>query len=137
MIFELHSTLARDTLPVASLALCELRLMNDARYPWCILVPRVPGIREWHHLSDPDQARLMAEVGQVSEVLEALPGITKLNVGALGNIVEQLHVHVLGRHPEDAAWPGPVWGQGSARPYVTGTADGLINLLRQKTGSGR
>ena len=136
MTFELHPALARDTLPVASLGLCELLLMNDARYPWCILVPRVPGISEWHHLPDPDQVRLLTEIRQVSEVLETLPGITKLNVGALGNIVKQLHVHVLGRHPEDAAWPGPVWGRGSAQPYARGAADGLIQRLRQPTGTG-
>lgn len=134
MSFELHPTLARDTLPVASLALSELLLMNDARYPWCILVPRVAGITEWHHLPASSQALLMTEITKVSEVLEVLPGITKLNVGALGNRVPQLHIHVLGRHPEDAAWPGPVWGAGSAEPYGPGAADSLIEQLRKATG---
>ena len=133
MSFQLHPTLARDTLPVASLELSELLLMNDARYPWCILVPRVADITEWHHLPAASQILLMTEIGRVSEVLEVLPGITKLNVGALGNRVPQLHIHVLARHPEDAAWPGPVWGAGSAEPYAPGAADGLIEQLRNGT----
>ncbi len=137
MTFELHPRLARDTLPVASLGLSELLLMNDARFPWCILVPRRAGLREWHHLPATEQTRLMAEIEQVSEVLEALPGITKLNVGALGNLVPQLHIHVLGRHPDDAAWPGPVWGAGSPEPYAPGAAEGLMNRLRRSVDTSR
>jgi diadenosine tetraphosphate (Ap4A) HIT family hydrolase len=134
MSFELHPQLARDTLPVARLRVSELLLMNDARFPWCILVPRIAGLTEWHHLTEASLAGVTAEIHAVSLVLEALPGITKLNVGALGNRVSQLHIHVLGRHPDDAAWPGPVWGQGTARPYAPGAADELLARLRNGVG---
>lgn len=130
MTFKLHSQLASDTLPVASLALSELLLMNDARFPWCILVPRRPDVREWHHLSEADQLQVMREVSAVSEVLESLPGTSKLNVGALGNRVAQLHIHVVARHPGDAAWPDPVWGFGSASAYAEEAAAALLRLLR-------
>ena len=130
MSFELHPILARDTLPVASLTQSELLLMNDRRFPWCILVPRIAGVAEWHHLPDAAQQMLMKEIVAVSGFLEALPEITKLNVGALGNRVPQLHIHVLGRHPEDPAWPDPVWGFGKAEPYEPGTAEELIESIR-------
>ena len=129
MRFELHPQLAADTLQVASLDLSELRLMNDARFPWCILVPRVPDISEWHHLPQDQQSAVMAEISAVSDVIEALPGITKLNVGALGNRVPQLHIHVLGRHPDDAAWPDPVWGFGTPERYDTDAADDFVAQL--------
>lgn len=128
--FELHPTLARDTLPVAILSTSELRLMNDARFPWCILIPRIHGLTEWHHLPVLAQESLMVEMTSVSEVLLAESAITKLNVGALGNRVPQLHIHVLGRHPGDPAWPDPVWGFGSPQPYENGTAAALIARLR-------
>ncbi len=128
--FELHPVLARDTLPVAALPTAELRLMNDARFPWCILIPRIHGLTEWHHLPAEIYPPLMAEIKAVSEVLLAETGITKLNLGALGNRVPQLHIHVLGRHPDDPAWPDPVWGFGSPDPYPAGAADGLIARLR-------
>ena len=83
-----------------------------------------------HHLPADSQSLLMSEISRVSRTLEALPGITKINVAALGNRVPQLHVHVLGRHPEDATWPDPVWGAGSAEPYAAGAADALIERLR-------
>jgi diadenosine tetraphosphate (Ap4A) HIT family hydrolase len=130
MRFELHPQLAADTLQVASLDLSELRLMNDARFPWCILVPRVPDIAEWHHLPQHQQSILMSEISAVSNVIEALPGITKLNVGALGNRVPQLHIHVLGRHPDDAAWPDPVWGFGTPERYDADAAYGFAAQLR-------
>ena len=128
--FELHPTLAVDTLPVAVLASSELRLMNDARFPWCLLIPRIAGLTEWHQLPAPMHAPLMAEITAVSEVLLAEPAITKLNLGALGNRIPQLHIHVLGRHPQDPAWPDPVWGFGTAEPYGPDSATALIQRLR-------
>ena len=104
--------------------------MNDRRFPWCILVPRIAGISEWHHLPEAAQQTVMKEITAVSRFLEALPEITKLNVGALGNRVPQLHIHVLGRHPEDAAWPDPVWGFASAEPYEAANAGALIESIR-------
>ena len=130
MSFELHPVLARDTLPVRRLALSELLLMNDARFPWCILVPRIGGISEWHHLPASAQRTLMEEITLVSRFMEALPEVTKLNVGALGNRVPQLHIHVLGRHPQDAAWPEPVWGHGNPSPYPAAEASSLIESIR-------
>ena len=128
--FALHPVLAADTLPVASLGVSELLLMNDMRFPWCILVPRLPGLTEWHHL--PADARLpfFSEMDRVSRALLALPGITKINVGALGNRVPQLHVHVVGRHPTDAAWPGPVWGAGTAEAYDEASARRICEHVR-------
>ena len=130
MSFELHPVLARDTLPVAELGVSQLLLMNDVRFPWCILVPQVPGINEWHHLPEGQQETVMQEITAVSNFLEHLPNVSKLNVGALGNRVPQLHIHVLGRHPDDAAWPDPVWGFGRAVPYEARTAELLVRQLR-------
>ena len=130
MSFELHPVLARDTLPVVALGVSQLLLMNDARFPWCILVPRVPGITEWHHLEEAEQATVMQEITAVSSFLEHLPNVSKLNVGALGNRVPQLHIHVIGRHTEDPAWPDPVWGFGRAVPYAARAADLLVRQLR-------
>ncbi|MFM7120370.1 MAG: enoyl-CoA hydratase-related protein [Gammaproteobacteria bacterium] len=115
--FELHPQLAADCAVVGDLPLSRVLLMNDRRYFWCILVPRQADRRELHDLSAADGATLFAEIDQVSRAVQRLDDAHKINVGALGNKVPQLHVHVLGRHPTDAAWPGPVWGVGSAEPY--------------------
>jgi len=130
MSFALHPALASDTLAVASLDISELRLMNDARFPWCILVPRQPDISELHHLSSTERETVMQEITAVSQFLEHLPDISKLNVGALGNRVPQLHIHVVGRHPGDAAWPDPVWGFGTPVAYEPRDADLLVRQLR-------
>lgn len=126
--FELHARLAADCAVVGDLALCRLLAMNDARFPWCILVPRRAGLTELHQLTAADRPVLLDEIDAVSRALLGEPGIRKINVGALGNIVEQLHVHVVGRRPDDAAWPGPVWGSGDAEPY---TPEGLRALTQR------
>ena len=115
--FELDPRLAADTLPLGDLPLCRVLLMNDARYAWLILVPRLAGCTELDQLERPQRAQLMDEIAMASAVLRADPDVHKLNVGALGNVVRQLHVHVLARHPGDPAWPDPVWGHGRAEPY--------------------
>lgn len=115
--FTLHSTLARDTVEVARLPLCRALLMNDRRFPWLILVPEREAVREIHELSPADRTALIEEISRTSEALERLFQPDKLNVGALGNIVPQLHVHVVARAAGDPAWPGPVWGSGTAVPY--------------------
>ena len=112
MSFALDPRLAADTLAIGELGLSRLMLMNDARYPWLILVPRREGLRELVDLDRVERAELIEEIALVSEFLRALPGVDKLNVGALGNVVAQLHIHVVGRRVGDAAWPGPVWGAG-------------------------
>ncbi|MDB5429738.1 MAG: putative Diadenosine tetraphosphate (Ap4A) hydrolase [Caulobacter sp.] len=104
------------------LALCHVRLQDDARYPWVILIPRQVGLVELSDLKVADRARLMEEIvaaGDMVRDLAALDGdpVDKLNVGALGNVTTQLHVHVVGRRRGDDAWPGPVWGAGTARAY--------------------
>jgi diadenosine tetraphosphate (Ap4A) HIT family hydrolase len=121
--FVIDKAILAGTEPLAGLKLCDVRLQTDARYPWLILLPRRPGARELEHLSAPDRARLMEEIilaGAAVRAIGAALGrpVEKLNVGALGNVTPQLHIHVVGRRPDDAAWPGPVWGVGEAKPYV-------------------
>ncbi len=118
MPFTLHPTLARDTVEVTRLPLCRALLMNDRRFPWLILVPEREAVREIHQLSPADRTALVEEIARASEALERLFQPDKLNVGALGNIVPQLHVHVVARSAGDPAWPGPVWGSGPAAPYA-------------------
>jgi diadenosine tetraphosphate (Ap4A) HIT family hydrolase len=127
--FSLHERLAADTAPVLELTLCSLRLMKDARFPWAILVPRRPGIREIHQLTQADQRQLLAEITKVSAAMERDWGADKMNVAALGNMVPQLHIHVIARFEGDAAWPGPVWGAGSAQAYGEDAAAATIARL--------
>lgn len=129
-MFELHPRLAADTTPVSELPLCRLLLMNDARYTWLILVPGRDGIREIHELDSTDRQQLMREIAAVSEALAGSVPNDKINVGALGNLVPQLHIHVIARRIGDAAWPGPVWGHGEAVPYGADEMNGLIERLR-------
>jgi len=116
--FLLHPQLLADTHPVCELTLCSVRLMDDARFPWLILVPRQPFLRELVDLSADDQVTLLREINRASRVLQRLYRTDKLNVGALGNLVPQLHVHVISRRIDDDAWPRPVWGVGQAEPYA-------------------
>ncbi len=117
-MFKLHSQLVQDTIPVISLSLCQALLMNDSRFPWLILVPQEPDLKEIYNLSSTKQSQLMVEITSTSRVLEQLYSPQKLNIGALGNIVEQLHIHVIARNQSDQSWPGPVWGHGTAIPYT-------------------
>lgn len=133
--FQLHPRLAEDTLVVGDLALSRLLLIRDRRFPWCVLVPRQPDLRELHDLASEDLARLMTEVVTVSRALEAHCKSFKINVGALGNLVPQLHVHVVGRRQDDEAWPGPVWGHGQALPYEASEAARLRTVLRDACGA--
>ena len=115
--WHLHAQLAEDTHPVAHLGLSELRLMDDANHPWLILVPRVDGAVELIDLDEPQQAELTREIASVSRALQDAFRPHKLNVAALGNVVSQLHVHVIARYEHDIAWPRPVWGMATAQPY--------------------
>jgi len=118
MSFVLDPRLEADSVFIADGPLSQLRLMDDARFPWLVLVPRVPGATEWIDLDGASQRLLLAEINQAGALLrQHFAPIDKLNIGALGNIVRQLHVHVVGRREGDAAWPGPVWGAGTRRPY--------------------
>lgn len=129
MAFVLHPSLARDTVEVAHLPLCAVLLMKDRRFPWLILVPRREAVREICELPPEDRAVLIEEIARASEGLRRLFQPDKLNVGALGNIVPQLHVHVVARTAGDAAWPGPVWGSGPAEPYGERDLDALRDRL--------
>ncbi|HVJ37213.1 MAG TPA: HIT family protein [Stenotrophomonas sp.] len=115
--FELDPRLAADSVFVADGPLSQVRLMDDQRFPWLVLVPRVASASEWIDLDGAQQRLLLAEINQASRLLQQEPGVGKLNIGALGNIVRQLHIHLVGRHPGDPAWPGPVWGSGPARRF--------------------
>jgi diadenosine tetraphosphate (Ap4A) HIT family hydrolase len=128
--FLLDPRLAGDTRPLMSLPLCDVMLMNDARYPWLILVPRRADMIEVSDLSAEDQATLWQEVGRAGTALRSVAPCDKLNIGALGNIVRQLHVHLVARKTGDAAWPGPVWGHGSAEPYAADSVETLLEHLR-------
>jgi diadenosine tetraphosphate (Ap4A) HIT family hydrolase len=125
--FSLDPRLAADTLPLGDLSLSTIYLMNDSRFPWFILVPRRPGLSEITDLTPEDAAVLMDEVRIAIRVMLALAKPDKVNVGALGNVVAQLHVHVVGRFLSDPAWPGPVWGSGPATPYPAHAAGSLAD----------
>ncbi|MDX5378569.1 MAG: HIT family protein [Halomonas sp.] len=113
----LDERLVRDSYPVAELPLCQLRLMDDTRFPWLILIPRRSGVSEVFDLEAADQRQLWHEVGEVGRMLKTLTQADKINVANLGNVVSQLHVHVVARQRDDDAWPGPVWGHGAPQPY--------------------
>ena len=130
--FELDGRIARDSDLIATLDLCQLRIQNDSRWPWLVMVPQRADMTEIFELSEADQAHLAAEVNQVAAALKEITGATKLNVGALGNIVRQLHVHVIARFEGDANWPGPIWGYGSAEPYDSEKRQALVNTLMEK-----
>src|SRR5690606_29844697 len=128
--FTLDTQLAADTLLVRDLQLCTLRLMNDSTYPWLILVPKVAAMRELIDLDEAQQHLLMREIAQCSHVLKRLFQPDKLNVAALGNMVPQLHVHLIARSVGDAAWPAPVWGKVPAQPYEAAPLAALLQQLR-------
>jgi diadenosine tetraphosphate (Ap4A) HIT family hydrolase len=128
--FELDPRLAADTFLVGQTPLSQVLLMNDARYPWLILVPRRVDITEPFELSEADQAQLWQESMRLGQAMQAHFAADKINIAALGNQVAQLHVHHIARFHVDAAWPGPVWGVGSAVPYGRSAAEGLMDDLR-------
>ena len=117
-MFELHPQLKADCIALKHLALCEMLLMNDARYPWFILVPRRPGLREIFELDPQDQRLLIEESSALARALVKIFKPDKMNIAALGNIVPQLHIHHIVRFQDDPAWPLPVWGKFPPRPYT-------------------
>lgn len=133
MSFVLHPRLAADCHQLGSFQLCQLLLMNEARYPWFILVPQRDGLREIYELGEADQALLLRESAALSRALVRAFAADKLNLAALGNIVPQLHLHHIVRHHGDAAWPAPVWGRHPPQPYTQAGLDqrlqGLLPLL--------
>lgn len=129
--FRLHPRLEGDTHEVADLTLCQVRLMDDARFPWLILVPRRPDIREAFELSTGDQARLWHEATWLGRELKQAVNGDKLNLATLGNQVPQLHLHVIVRSERDAAWPAPVWGFGDPESYDSQRLASILERVRQ------
>ncbi|OLO13107.1 histidine triad protein [Chromohalobacter japonicus] len=128
--FILHPRLTADSHYVADLPLCQVRLNDDARYSWLVLIPRRNDIHEVYELSADDQATMWQEATEVGRRLMAHHDGDKLNLATLGNQVAQLHLHVIVRHQSDAAWPGPVWGQGTPQPYDDATLKTHLTTLR-------
>ena len=133
--FALDPRLAADSVFLADGPLSQLRLVDDRRFRWLVLVPRVPGAEEWIDLSGDHQRLLLAEINLAGRLLRAWAPAHKLNLGALGNIVRQLHVHVLARDEGDAAWPGPVWGSGPPQRHGDDERLALAARLREHLGS--
>ena len=131
-MFELHPRLAADCHIVGDLPLSRLLLSNDRRWPWLILVPRRADIRDLDELTSEDRGRLMNEAMAATAAIRALHDPHKMNVAALGNMVPQLHLHVIGRFREDPAWPGPVWGVGTAEPYPPAEAEAAVAAFRER-----
>lgn len=134
--FVLDPRLAADGPPAGDLPLCHLRLVDDDRFFWVVLVPRRAGLSEIIDLAAADRHQLMDEIARVSEAVKAASGCAKLNVAALGNMVPQLHVHVVGRSPGDAAWPGPVFGAGVRQPLAAADRIDRLDALRARLGLG-
>jgi len=128
----LHPQLERDTANLGDLPLSRVLVINDANYPWLLLVPRRPDIVEVIDLDEVAQAQLMTEIARVSRALREVTECHKLNVAAVGNAVPQLHVHIIARFRNDAAWPKPVWGAAPPRAYERETLHGLVTPLRKK-----
>lgn len=128
--FTLDARLAADCCVVGELELSRVLLMDDMRFPWLILVPRRAGLRELIELPRDEQHALLDEINRVAHVLHAITHPNKMNIAALGNVVSQLHIHVIGRHVDDAAWPKPVWGVGERVPYAADERSRVIGLLR-------
>ncbi|WP_048645362.1 HIT family protein [Nitratireductor soli] len=130
--FELDPRLEAESLHVMWLGLCELRIRDDRRWPWLLLIPQRPGAEEIHDLTPLDQAMVSFETNMVSQALKDTTGCTKINCAALGNVVRQLHIHVVARNEGDAGWPGPVWGHGLREPYRREDLHQLAETIRAK-----
>ena len=134
--WSLDPQLARDTVAIGDLPLARALAMNDASYPWLILVPRIADAVEIIDLNDAQQAQLMDEIAMLSHVLKDVTRCDKLNIAAIGNVVSQLHIHIVARCRDDAAWPRPVWGAAPARPYQRAELDRFIARIRQEVAFG-
>jgi len=128
--FQLDARLAADTVFIGTFSLCEIRLMNDSRWPWLVLVPMLQGAEEIHDLSPAEQAQIAKETSRVATALKAHTNCTKINTGALGNIVRQLHIHVIARNENDPNWPGPVWGYGAREEYSEAGLEKIVGRMK-------
>lgn len=128
---ELHPRLHADSRPLLETAFCWIRWINDQRFPWLVLVPKRAAVHEWYQLAEADQQHLLALVNRCAEQLQRVTGADKINIGALGNLVPQLHIHVLARYRQDPCWPGPVWGQGDMQPWPAQRQPDWLPALQQ------
>jgi diadenosine tetraphosphate (Ap4A) HIT family hydrolase len=130
--WRLDPQLEKDTTPLGDLALSRVLVIADATFPWLLLVPRRVGVAEIIDLDEVEQAQLMTEIARVSRALKDVTACDKLNIAALGNMVPQLHVHVIARRQGDATWPKPVWGALPAIPHDPGALERFMTALREK-----
>lgn len=128
--FALDSRLEHGSVVIAELPLSMVRLVDDARFPWLLLIPQVAGAVDLIDLPEGDRAALIEEIAAASSALKEATGCAKLNVAALGNQVPQLHIHVIARFANDAAWPNPVWGTGEPVPYEAHAREAFVKSLR-------
>jgi diadenosine tetraphosphate (Ap4A) HIT family hydrolase len=134
--WSLHPQLVQDTVEVGDLLLARVLLMNDANYPWLLLVPRRPNVSEVFDLDEVEQGQLVSEITLLARVLKDVTACDKLNIATIGNVVPQLHVHIIARRRDDAAWPRPVWGTVPARPYEPAERGRLIAAIQQEVAFG-
>ena len=127
--FRLNARIQADSHLASVLGLCQLRLMNDRRWPWFLLVPQRLDAEEIYHLTPLDQTLLTFETCETARALKRVTACETINIGALGNHVRQLHIHLVARHPGDPAWPDPVWGIGNAQPYDSNSAARMIAAM--------
>jgi diadenosine tetraphosphate (Ap4A) HIT family hydrolase len=132
--WSLDPQLEQDTDTIGDLVLSRLLVSSDANYPWLLLVPRRPGVSEITDLDAADQQQLMTEIATVSRALKAITACDKLNVAAIGNMVPQLHVHIVARRRDDPAWPKPVWGALPARAWDPAERKRLVAAMRSEVG---
>ena len=130
MNFQLHPQLQQDCIPVGRFELCRLLMINDRQYPWFILVPEIANVCELYQLSKTERGLLMEESCYLAENLAVLFQADKMNVANIGNMVSQLHIHIIVRYKHDIAWPSPVWGKFPAVPYTEAQIIERVNLLK-------
>ena len=130
--WSIHPQLEKDTINIGDLPLCRVLVIKDANYPWLLLVPRRPDLSEIIDLDEVEQGQLMTEINRVARGLKDVTQCDKLNIAALGNVVPQLHVHIIARRSSDAAWPRPVWGAVPALDHDQQEVTAFISALRRK-----
>jgi diadenosine tetraphosphate (Ap4A) HIT family hydrolase len=135
--FRLDPRLAADSISLGRMGLCEVRLMDDRRWPWLLLVPMREGLSEWHQMDGADAQAAAGEIRIASAALKTASNCLKINVGALGNVVRQLHIHVVARNEGDPNWPRPVWGFGAREPHGENERkDWMVRIGREMAKSG-
>ncbi len=132
MAFQLHPRLEQDSIAIGQFSLSKLRLINDSQYPWFILVPKRPDIREVFQLSETEQQLLRQESSLLAKMLAELYSADKMNIATIGNIVSQLHVHHIVRYKTDIAWPAPVWGKFDAIPYTERQIEKIVVQVKNR-----